>query len=144
MSTRMLSVCLALALILPACLVVDDGDDGGDRDPPSGSPQEECSFDCSGCCTDDGRCLPGTSELQCGWGGQACNECADNQQCRQAAGGGQCRACGPENCSGCCTLEGTCLAGTSDDACGTFGETCVGCPFPGYCAASGIGGGTCQ
>ncbi len=32
--------------------------------------------DCSGCCTSDHQCLPGTSDSACGSGGWACRDCA--------------------------------------------------------------------
>lgn len=36
-------------------------------------------------------------------------------------------------CAGCCTLDGSCLQGTADNACGADGETCFGCEAPDTC-----------
>jgi hypothetical protein len=47
-------------------------------------------------------------------------------------------SCGPETCTGCCS-EGTCVEGTSEDACGIGGETCSACQGGQLCGA-----GTCD
>lgn len=42
--------------------------------------------------------------------------------------------CGPSNCGGCCS-NGTCLAGTSQSACGTGGGACAACNAGSSCNA---------
>lgn len=109
-----------------------------------GGEENRCSFECSGCCTAEGECKPGTMKDMCGFGGQACSACAGNQQCGPTAGGGMCEPCSAFNCAGCCTTEGECLAGTDNSACGKSGDTCVACPSPSLCQSTGVGGGICQ
>ncbi len=54
--------------------------------------------------------------------------------------------CSPDNCGGCCSLDGFCR-GASDDACGVNGQACLQCNAGqhcqpgGVCAASSTGGG---
>ncbi|MBL8934729.1 MAG: hypothetical protein JNM69_09255, partial [Archangium sp.] len=64
-------------------------------------------------------------------------------------------ACGPSQppscastCGGCCTPDGRCLSGTTDSACGVFGNVCTGCAAENTCASGlciargGFGGGS--
>lgn len=54
---------------------------------------------------------------------------------------GECRgappACGPGNCSGCCSASGQCVAGTAGAACGTGGERCASCGSGRQCVQPG-------
>ncbi len=81
-----------------------------------------------GCCDSKGQCVGGKATSSCGQKGQACKDCgAEGQDC---APQGFCFAgkhCGPDNCAGCCTLTGECLAGAANDACGQFGAVCATC-----------------
>lgn len=60
---------------------------------------------------------------------------------------GNSSACGPGNCSGCCTEEGRCVGGLVDSACGISGGSCVACAAQHICQGgvctpfSGGGGG---
>lgn len=56
----------------------------------------------------------------------ACERCQGDGSCAAACGG-----------TGCCH-NGTCVPGTSDEACGTGGEACVTCPEGEVCS-----GGAC-
>jgi Pectinacetylesterase len=40
---------------------------------------------CSGCCTADGACVPGDTEMACGGGGAACSACTSGQNCSAQA-----------------------------------------------------------
>ena len=46
--------------------------------------------------------------------------------------------CGPSNCNGCCTSNGTCVAGNTDAVCGYSGGTCSTCSSVEKCVS-----GTC-
>jgi hypothetical protein len=111
--------------------------------PQQMTPQQYCRFNCSGCCLSDGTCVSGTSNSECGYGGQLCNSCPTNQRCEVAAGGGSCGSCSQLNCSGCCTLDGRCVSGTSSFECGYAGQTCVSCSGGALCDPTGVGGGSC-
>ena len=59
--------------------------------------------------------------------------------------------CGPQNCDGCCDVNGACVPKTAsggNSACGTAGNACVDCSAMAMtcqnfvCATSGTGGGT--
>lgn len=61
-------------------------------------------------------------------------------------GGGTSSRCTSDNCSGCCTSEGTCQSGNSINACGRGANACVVCLSGqsctvGLCSGSGTGGG---
>lgn len=148
MRTASLIVLVAAALTL-GCNIDLGPDPQPAPDPTTNggattSAQEACASSCQdGCCTPEGQCVAGTAETACGSAGRACKVCPDTQRCEQSAAGGECRACSQSNCNGCCTLEGQCLAGTSEAACGSAGDTCVDCGA-GYCAPWGTGGGRCQ
>lgn len=105
---------------------------------------------CSGCCVGD-LCLPGNSQFACGANGGSCGRCNAGEVCRvTSVGGGRCETtqtkCGPANCGGCCTVNGTCLGGQTDDACGRLGQQCDRCnQINEYCVPDGLPGArTCQ
>ncbi len=81
-----------------------------------------------GCCDADGNCVGGKESASCGQKGQACQNCAAASQ--ECAPQGFCftgKHCGPDNCAGCCTLTGECVAGSANDACGQYGSICSSC-----------------
>lgn len=56
------------------------------------------------------------------------------------------KTCGPDGCGGtcgqctgetCCASDGTCVVGTTNEACGTGGNTCQVCVEPQQCIAFG-------
>lgn len=47
--------------------------------PPETAPCSPAT--CSGCCTPDGTCEPGTTEVACGTAGSVCSVCIANQSC---------------------------------------------------------------
>ncbi|HEX8796861.1 MAG TPA: hypothetical protein VF765_38180, partial [Polyangiaceae bacterium] len=80
---------------------------------------------CKGCCV-GGVCLAGSDPTECGVGGVACSNCAQQGKTCSA---GQCStatSCGPGNCSGCCQGN-TCLPGTAPTQCGVQGLACADC-----------------
>src|SRR5207249_5475485 len=81
----------------------------------------------NGCCDQSGNCVAGgaSNNAFCGKGGLACIDCtASGKTCINGA----CTGCTPANCpSGCCSGD-SCLAGTSDLACGSNADACVQCP----------------
>lgn len=85
------------------------------------------SSTCSGCCTPEGACLPGTADEACGVDSQECASClALGGVCQE----GQCNeteTCGPSNCSGCCTSDNRCISGTTEENCGASGSACAVC-----------------
>src|SRR5690606_11200342 len=85
---------------------------------------------CAGCCVGD-LCLQGSELTSCGTGGEQCTTCAAGQIClTEEGGGGRCEgtpSCGPQNCAGCCTAAGQCVAGSDTIACGRQGEACEAC-----------------
>ena len=119
-------------------LVCDDGAcvmPGACGDGQCAGDETECSCAndcgvCGGCCDGD-ACQAGTSDDACGTGGEACEICADAQQCKDA----QCQAdpfCGDDECG-----DGEDCASCPDDCgeCGDCGngdcgddENCGMCP----------------
>lgn len=110
---------------------------------------------CTGCCSTTG-CMPGSSQTSCGFGGQACTDCAALRlECISplpGATGSVCGltdagtlpdgavACGPATCAGCCAGD-ICVAGTNSASCGSHGQACVVCTGPNEtCVAQGAGG----
>lgn len=79
-----------------------------------------------GCCA--GReCLPGTANAACGTGGRACSSCGDELECREGGCAEPIKPpCDPSTCNGCC-VEGVCVDGFADDACGSGGIACETC-----------------
>ncbi|MBX3126910.1 MAG: hypothetical protein KF718_09345 [Polyangiaceae bacterium] len=102
-------------------------------------------FTCpAGCCDASGQCKSGQLDKSCGSAGQACKDCsATGQAC---AASGFCYSgphCGPDNCGGCCTANGTCVTGSSSDACGLFGKLCDNCSTKGQsCVAQACSSGS--
>jgi len=81
-----------------------------------------------GCCDAQGACRVGTTNAACGDKGSACVDCTTTSE--SCAPQGFCFAgahCGPDNCAGCCTLLGECKDGSTEAACGQFGNICDGC-----------------
>ena len=100
---------------------------------------------CDGCCDGDFNCLPGTAHDQCGLAGRECVDCATlGGTCQNGSCVGT-DPCGPNNCPGCCTTEGSCLAGTTSSACGIGGAQCIDCGridcIDGYCCDDQDGDG---
>lgn len=87
----------------------------------------------TGCCNDQGQCVPGNAADNCGTGGVACSQCGSNLQCV-----GQKCACTTTSCPGCCDGD-TCKAGSDINFCGTAGAACAKCTGTDKCLA-----GTCQ
>ena len=105
--------------------------DAGAADPP---PRACGPATCAGCCDDAGACQPGTAESQCGAGGGACQACDPRYDVCNPRGGGPdvtdvvCWApCPLRECAGCCTLDGECVGGAADDACGGPQRVCQDC-----------------
>ncbi len=102
-------------------------------------------FTCpTGCCDSAGVCRNGQANDQCGNDGQACSDCAKYDL--NCAPQGFCYAgnhCGQDNCAGCCTATGICVAGAGSTACGQFGKLCDNCASKGQtcvgqaCASGG-------
>ncbi len=97
---------------------------------------------CAGCCSKTG-CTSGTLAAACGSEGDACITCTGaSQECVALpglAGGGLCTttACGPQNCFGCCDLNGLCQTGTNANDCGAGGKTCTTCKGGQACVNAG-------
>jgi hypothetical protein len=93
--------------------------------PPACSPDS-----CNGCCDGD-VCESGTAEEACGSGGFLCEACGSTETCE----GGFCvEMCGPNNCSGCCDVNGNCVDGSADYACGVGGLDCAPCGVDEACS----------
>ncbi len=114
--------------------------------------------ECTGCCTDDKVCKPGTFNDFCGKAGLACQTCAapltcQGQICSNSPCTPQCDdkcagaadgcggLCAENKCTGCCQDQVTgpiCLFGNTQDACGKDGAPCQVCSGGSLCA-----GGLC-
>ncbi len=99
----------------------------------------------SGCCLSETECVPlkDQSHATCGRGGNACRACLPDETCGSAGcvksvDGGVTTTCGPGNCAGCCTEDGTCLAPAFQDDlfCGQGGFFCGAC-LSGYTCEGG-------
>lgn len=108
------------------CAVVPGGGGMCQGSPDGGA----CGpWNCQGCCDAYGNCRSGGQQQACGNSGQQCRNCSmqdlvcdPNQHvCVPDQG------CGPWNCPGCCTPNGTCLPGNTDWRCGEGGAMCVNC-----------------
>jgi hypothetical protein len=84
-----------------------------------------------GCCDFQGFCQSGSSPFACGGFGQSCQNCAQfgaicsGQQCLFGLDAG---ACNERTCPfGCCDGAGNCQPGSSNFACGAFGNFCQNC-----------------
>jgi hypothetical protein len=104
------------------------------NDPPPPPTPGECGLgNCTGCCDLYHVCHPGNTNNYCAGyedprGEVFCGTCAGT--C--ASGTCDVPRCGPENCEGCCTEDGTCWKGEFDgEHCGAAGSLCVDCG-PGY------------
>ena len=128
-----------------------------------------CNFsNCpNGCCLGDGTCFvayeaaDGSTDIPCGWSGEACTTCPSGYTCfvggcmHETTGD-----CSPANCNGCCfnasmnggpgiTIGGSneCFEGSQDLYCGSGGAACQECAPSmngGHCVADPGGGGHCE
>ncbi len=131
-------------------------EDGAAPSPEAGAQEAgpTCATVCpDGCCDARGACQAGTQTAACGFGGQACSDCATaGLTCIAALGanpGGSCgsttpedggSACGPATCPGCCS-GGACVAGNIRSQCGSHGQACTSCAGAGLtCQAQGSAG----
>jgi len=116
---------------------IDSGGTHLDSGAPldSGSAPDSATQSCngstcaSGCCSGN-TCITATGDSQCGQNGVVCIDCtASSETCSQ----GLCGTTGTGDpncdidCNGCCDANNVCQAGTSNAACGAFGETCAPC-----------------
>jgi hypothetical protein len=110
-------------------------------------PACDAEFCPDGCC--DGRaCIIGDrDEQRCGSGGAQCAACPEGEICNAA---GVCEAaCGPDNCNGCCSPQGTCVETQfqNEFACGQNGGACAVCSGDAVCVNGACeepgGGGEC-
>ncbi len=108
------------------------------------------AFTCSGCCTQNGVCLPGGNQFACGLEATSCRKCTDAQTCQT----GVCTdlfepdagplpdagtpSCGPHNCPGCCDGS-VCVTfpGQDTSLCGAAGASCGACDGDGERCESG-------
>ncbi|MCB9577865.1 MAG: hypothetical protein H6717_12660 [Polyangiaceae bacterium] len=90
-------------------------------------------FTCaSGCCDDSGVCRNGQANQQCGNDGAKCSDCTQfGLSCAPQGFCYQGTHCGQDNCAGCCTATGVCVAGAGSTACGQFGKLCQNCAASG-------------
>lgn len=90
---------------------------------------------CSGCCTAEGFCNPGTADTSCGPRGTTCTACDPGFGCERQ----ECvRRCDGNNCSGCCDVNRVCVQGLTNSACGRAGVACQTCPASWTCRPSGV------
>ncbi len=140
------------------CSVCESGEVCEDQECVPAAPP--CGPDnCGGCC-DGGVCQTGESDFACGSFGDVCQECAADEVCGNGfcVLAGECFSdqdcgfeevcedqvcvsvqpqCDANNCDGCCDGD-VCRTGTSDFACGAFGNLCLECADDEAC-----GGGLC-
>ena len=95
---------------------------------------------CSGCCTDRGTCVAGTSATECGGGGEACSSCSAKSECAEKACRVKC-VCA----EGCCGADGGCIIKQdraepfSSSFCPNNGNTyCAPCQAPKTCQPYGM------
>lgn len=149
---------MAIGLVVaaaPSC-----GTSGSPGTPlPANCGPETCT---AGCCSDKGECLPGQSALACGTKGATCAICATGQACSEQAcklpggsgggagggsaggnvgggSGGGAVGCGPETCTGCCSMNGQCITAQNFNSCGKGGAACAPCGMGAACLM-----GSCQ
>ncbi|MBL8922040.1 MAG: hypothetical protein JNJ54_24535 [Myxococcaceae bacterium] len=107
--------------------------------PDAGPPRPNCSgATCMGCCDTNGLCQTGDSSFLCGSFGNACIVCPQSFACA----GGLCQPlnrCDARSCSGCCALDGRCVGGLDQNACGLGGVPCSTCGGGSTCS-----GGQCR
>ena len=91
---------------------------------------------CDGCCASPTECVEGTSRLECGVGGGACERCTSRERCVAAkcealpVVDGGVRDAGPLPCgcvTSCCLSDGTCGPNNDISACGAVREFCGTC-----------------
>ena len=70
------------------------GGTGGGSGGGSGAPPPCSAVTCAGCCTFDGRCELGTSDVACGIGGLVCASCNGSDACQAGQCKPQPRGCG--------------------------------------------------
>lgn len=103
-----------------------------------GACQRPCGpSTCDGCCAADGLCLEGTSALECGSGGAACERCPAGERCfakrceaAPVVDAGAVDAGAPATCAcvtSCCLADGSCAPNNGVDACGPAGSFCGTC-----------------
>lgn len=116
---------------------VCDRDSGQCAEPPD-CDATTCA---DGCCSEDDECItPADDGEACGSGGLQCAEC--DTGAGEVCDGSQCRTpCGPDNCTGCCADDFTCVEGDDVDegACGEQGGPCEDCDAGAICE-----GGECR
>lgn len=114
------------------------GMDAGIDAPPPPIDAATCGpWNCQGCCTANGTCVPGQSNLRCGVGGQQCTNCTTNNGTCDA---GQCvypNSC-PAAYGGCPSYESVTVPYTKPSACSQAVldkavAVCAGTPTPPAC-----------
>lgn len=100
----------------------------------------------NGCCETFGGqsvCVsPGTGPNTCGTGGVQCRRCADQGQvCNTQTRTCDAQTCNAQTCPNGCCQGNQCVAGTTQGACGVFGQACGQCAANERCdAVPGLGG----
>jgi hypothetical protein len=114
--------------------VVSTGESPGiDASVPDFPPPACGPSTCSGCCDADGVCRSGQEVGACGLAGRRCAACdpavdlclpdptnPDGQVCFSPCAFVSCKF-------HCCKPSGECVAGDTDDLCGSTGQLCVDC-----------------
>jgi hypothetical protein len=109
------------------------GHDAGAPDPPADPPPRCGPANCDGCCDDAGVCQAGDATDTCGEQGRRCVACNPRfdvclPEPRNPDGEVCFSPCDFKACNyRCCLTTGQCVAGDSDDACGSTGELCSNC-----------------
>jgi hypothetical protein len=88
-------------------------------------PTEDCGSTCDGCCSEN-LCLPGTTNGNCGIGGEECIPCPMGFACQAGACEEEAQQECWEFCPGCC-MNGSCWSGDKNYACGLNGVECMTC-----------------
>jgi hypothetical protein len=124
---------LLCALVLvgaAACSASEPGGGGGGGDTPDAGNGGliDAGEACNGCIDIFGECVDGTSPNACGGNGNDCVQCELGDECADQV----CTtppACGPDNCSGCCAEDGSCVESGNVGAatCGADGMQCTDC-----------------
>lgn len=107
-----------------------------------------CGTTCAGCC-EGTICISGgwDDSTACGITGFPCIACSPGFSCMKGSCVQPVADCGPSNCAGCCTHDGSCAEGVDVHACGTGGNACTGCTHEGKggtCEPLDAGGGVCN
>jgi hypothetical protein len=137
-----------------SCIPMPGGGGQCEGEPP---PDDCGPWNCAGCCsynTYPPQCLSGYDHWACGNSGNTCTSCYGGQICQSVPwGGGSCTGtypdagppppidggigCGSWNCGGCCTQNGECRPGTTNNRCGSGGEMCQNCGAQGLTCEAG-------